>query len=102
MYMSCPLVGKSETPTEKFRAVLAQLEYTWVVNDWHRCGVPFKEHLYVPEKHPSTGFLFHEREDEAHVFKVLNVYTYMYMYMHTHACTCTFVYNYMYMPVHIF
>ena len=34
-------------------------------------GVPFKDHLHVPEVHPLTGVLFCEREDEGHVFKVV-------------------------------
>ena len=37
---------------------------------WQDRGVPFKDHLYVPEVHPLTECEFHEREDEAHVFKV--------------------------------
>lgn len=62
-------LGKTETVTEKFRAILAQLEYSFTVNEWQNQGVPFKNN-YVPEVHPATGFPFHEREDEAHVFKV--------------------------------
>ena len=30
----------------------------------------FLFYMYVPEIHPLTGEPFHEREDEAHVFKV--------------------------------
>ena len=37
---------------------------------WHSKGIPFKDHLYVPEVHPLTGAEFCEREDESHVFKV--------------------------------
>ena len=60
--------GKTETTAEKYRAILAQLEFH--LKNWHSRGVPFKQHLYVPEVHPRTGSEFHEREDEAHVFKV--------------------------------
>ena len=57
------------------RAILAQREYTNIVNEWHRKGVPFKDHLYVPEIHPNTGVEFCEREDEGHVFKASGSYT---------------------------
>ena len=36
--------------------------------------------FYVPEVHPETGQHFLEREDEAHVFKVIGKYT---------LCMCT-------------
>ncbi|XP_065893229.1 uncharacterized protein [Dysidea avara] len=61
--------GKDETRVEKLRSLLAQLEYKYLINDWHSKGVPFKDHLYVPEVHPLTGAGFCEREDEGHVFK---------------------------------
>jgi len=62
--------GKDETQVEKLRSILAQLEYKHQVDLWHSKGVPFKDHLYVPEVHPITGFEFCEREDEAHILKV--------------------------------
>jgi len=68
------LLGKDETKVEKLRSVLAQLEYKYKINDWHSKGIPFKDHLYVPEVHPLTGKGFCEREDEGHVFKVLLFY----------------------------
>ena len=37
---------------------------------WVSKGVPFNNHLYMPEAHPITGLEFCEREDEGHVFKV--------------------------------
>ena len=61
------------------RSILAQFECTFQVCDWDRKGVPFEVHFYVPEVHPITGAEFHEREDDAHVFKV-HYHTYMYMY----------------------
>lgn len=61
---------KTETLTEKLRAILAQWEFTHIVREWQRKGVPFRDHLYVPEIHPDTGVEFCEREDEGHVFKV--------------------------------
>jgi len=39
------------------------MKYTMVM--WNSKGVPFKDHLYVPEVHPVTGLGFCEREDEA-------------------------------------
>lgn len=46
------------------------MEYTYKVQTWDKKGVPFRTHMYVPEVNPITGMEFHEREDEAHVFKV--------------------------------
>ena len=34
-------------------------------------GVPFKDHLHVPEVHSLTGVLFCEQKDKGHVFKVI-------------------------------
>ena len=56
--------------TDMLRSIVAQLEYKYLVNMWQDRGVLFKDHLYVPEVHPLTECEFHEREDEAHVFKV--------------------------------
>ena len=61
---------KTETLTEMLRAILAQREFTYIVNEWHRKGVPFKDHLYVSEIHPDTGVEFCEQEDKGHVFKI--------------------------------
>ncbi|XP_065889311.1 uncharacterized protein [Dysidea avara] len=61
--------GKDETKAEKLRSILAQLEYQYQVNLFHSKGIPFKNHLYVPEVHPITGKGFCEREDESHIFK---------------------------------
>ena len=52
--------------------------------------MPFKDHLYVPEVPPKTGFPFHEREDEAHVFKiyymVYNSFSHSLIYSSTEDC----------------
>ena len=64
-------IGKDETKAEKLRSILAQLEFQYQINTWQLKGVPFKDHLYVPEVHPVTGVGFCEREDDGHVFKVL-------------------------------
>ena len=55
------------------KSILSQLEYKHTILEWQKKNVPFCSCIYVPESHPSTGVQFHEREDEAHVFKV---YTY--------------------------
>lgn len=52
------------------RSILSQLQYKYEVDSWSAKGVPFKQHMYVPEVHPITGVGFCEREDEGHVFKV--------------------------------
>lgn len=61
---------KEETEIEMLRSILAQLEFTHVVRQYHEDGIPFRAHLYVPEKHPETKSTFMEREDEGHVLKV--------------------------------
>lgn len=63
-------IGKSETVVEMLRSILSQMEYQYEILEWEKRGVPFCSRIYVPEVHPLTGVHFHEREDEAHVFKV--------------------------------
>ena len=64
------IIGKSETLDEKLKSILAQFEFVYQIQYWEDEGVPFKSHLHVPERHPITGYIFCEREDEGHVFKV--------------------------------
>ena len=52
------------------RSVLSQLEFTYLVRDYDRKGVPFRSHIHCPEVHPETGSVFCEREDAGHVLKV--------------------------------
>lgn len=54
------------------RSILAQMEYSYEVCKWDAVGVPFRTFMYVPETHPITQEPFLEREDEGHVFKVIN------------------------------
>ena len=63
-------LGKLKTRSDKLMSIIPQMEFNHQVNQWAVKGVPFKTHLYVPEKHPVTQTQFHEREDEGHVFKV--------------------------------
>ena len=60
-----------ETKEDKLRSILAQLEFKYQVLEYEERGVPFRTHLYVPEVHPGSGHEYHEREDDAHVLKVL-------------------------------
>lgn len=64
------IIGKTEDLTDKMRSILAQMEYTYQVGYWDSHKVPFRSHFYVPEKHPITGDVFHEREDDGHILKV--------------------------------
>lgn len=64
--------GKSEGMADKLRSIVAQFELRHCLQQWEEKGVPFRTHLYVPEVHPVTGEAFCEREDEAHVLKVLS------------------------------
>ena len=67
------------------------MEYTYQVRSWDEKGVPFRTHLYVPENHPITGNEFHEREDEAHVFKVnILINLAWQMYLVTIECVSTY------------
>ena len=70
MYIYTILLEKQETVEDKLRSILAQMDYTYTVQKWDEQGVPFRSHIYVPEVHPLTNSVFHEREDEGHVFKV--------------------------------
>jgi len=63
------VADKDEMQVDKLRSILAQLEYKHQIDLWHSKGIPFKDHLYVPEVHPITGLQFYEQEDEAHILK---------------------------------
>ena len=63
-------VGKDETKVDKLRSIMAQLEYKHQIDLFSSKGIPFKEHMYVPEVHPITQVGFCEREGEAHILKV--------------------------------
>ena len=53
------------------KSILAQFEYTNIVKEYDKRGVPFRTYLYIPETHPDTGKIFYEREDDAHLLKVI-------------------------------
>lgn len=47
------------------------MEYSHQVLEYDKAGVPFRTYMYVPEIHPVTCSEYHEREDDAHVLKVI-------------------------------
>ena len=61
---------ETESFPNKLRSIVGQMEYAYEIRKWCELRVPFRTHLYVPEKHPVTQRDFHEHEDEGHVFKV--------------------------------
>ncbi len=61
-------IDEEEDMVDKLCAILSQFEFSNTVKLWEARGVPFRTHLYVPEKHPVTNAVFHEREDEGHVY----------------------------------
>ena len=56
------------------RFILAQLECRRTNNMYEEGGVPFRTYMYVLEAHPATNVLFCEREDDAHLLKVKNLF----------------------------
>ena len=77
MYVKMSLLlmsGKEETEVEMFRSILAQLEFTYIVQKYDAGGIPFRTHLHVPEVHPLTESIFYEGEDEGHVVKVTMIF----------------------------
>lgn len=68
-------LDEEEDTADKLRAILSQFDFASTVWSWDDRGVPFCTRLYVPEEHPITRSVFHEREDEGHVFKVQYMYS---------------------------
>ena len=64
------IIGKTESFEDQLRSVLAQYHFAYEIKQFEAKEVPFRSHLYVPEKHPATNDRFFEREDEAHLIKV--------------------------------
>ena len=70
--MNLITAGKTESLVDKLRSIIAQLEFRFIIDEWETKGVPFQIYLYVPEIHPITNVKFFcEREDEAHLLKVI-------------------------------
>ena len=72
--------GIPEDLPDKLRSILAQAEYAYRIHEWDAKGVPFRLHAYVPECDPITIEDFHEREDHAHLLKVINKIKYNFKY----------------------
>ena len=64
-------VGKTESFEDQLRSILAQYHYVHEIEQYEAKGVPLRRYLYVPEQHPVTNKTFYEREDEAHLIKVI-------------------------------
>lgn len=84
MYIS---VGKSEDLRDKLRSIIAQFEFQHQIEEWENKGIEFRTYLYVPEKHPASGDVFVEREDDAHVLKVSYTYSEIFTCKST-LCAC--------------
>ena len=69
-------VGKLEGFEDKLRSLLAQFHYTYEIRKLEAQETPFNVYMYVPEHHPETNDVFFEREDEAHLIKVI-LFVYM-------------------------
>lgn len=63
--------GKTESLEDKVWSIIAQLEFRFAIDEWEKKGVLFRTYLYDPEMHPITNEVFCEREDEAHILKVI-------------------------------
>ena len=61
-------IGQPETVTDMMRSILAQLEYKYQNLECERKGVPFPQHVYVPEIHPVSKQVYWEMEDKPHVY----------------------------------
>lgn len=81
------LLDVDESMADKMRSILAQLDYKYQVDCWCEQGIPFRNHLYVPEIHPVTKMGFCEREDEGHVFKVIVVLCWIILFNARHYCS---------------
>ena len=73
-------IGIPEDFPDTLRSILAQAEYAYRICEWDAKGVPFRLHAYVPERDPITKEDFHEREDHAHLLKVINEIKYNFKY----------------------
>ena len=68
------LLGKTESFEDQLRSILAQFHFSYEIQQFEASGVPFRTYMYVPEQHPVTKSTFYEREDEAHLIKVIDTF----------------------------
>jgi len=57
------------------KSILTQFEYCITVKEFDTQGTSFCTYMYVPEVHPETSEVFYEREDDAHLLKVVLLFT---------------------------
>ena len=83
------VLGQLEDEAGMMPSILAQLDFSHEICRWDRSGVPFRQHMYVPENHPQTSERFDDREDEP---RVLKVFTFPCICVssctYIHACIC--------------
>ena len=70
-------VGVSESFDDQMRSIHAQLEYKHTISMYEGGGMPFITYMYVLEVHPTTNAMFYEREDNAHLLKVKDLFSYI-------------------------
>lgn len=58
-----------ESYLDKLRTVVATYRYRHKLKEYKEEGIDFSCYLYVPEVDPTTGEVFHEREDHCHILK---------------------------------
>ena len=58
-----------ESYLDKLRSVVATYRYRHKIAQFKEDGIDFSCYLYVPEVDPTTGDVFHEREDHCHILK---------------------------------
>ena len=58
-----------ESYLDKLRTVVATYRYRHKLKEYKEEGIDFSCYLYVPEVNPTTGEVFHEREDHCHILK---------------------------------
>lgn len=58
-----------ESYLDKLRSLVATYRYRHRIQQFKEEGYNFSCYLYVPEVDPTTGAVFHEREDHCHILK---------------------------------
>ena len=58
-----------ESYLDKLRSIVATYRFRHRVEKYKDNGIDFSLYMYVPEVDPTTGDIFHEREDHCHILK---------------------------------
>ncbi|KAK3717701.1 hypothetical protein QZH41_009789 [Actinostola sp. cb2023] len=67
-----PFPFRANTPEsylDKLRSLVATYRFRHTLKQFQEDGIDFSLYLYVPETDPTTGEVFHEREDHCHILK---------------------------------